>query len=122
MMRPVQPGTLEAMGKSREQFLSQLTRLPGSHLVLVRYQPRHNVLAEWVYNEADIDRSKVVWARDLGAEQNVELIRYFKNRQVWLLVADDTSPSLVPYPETLPLNSNLCFKFSPGKTARDAAR
>jgi hypothetical protein len=122
MMSPVQPGTLQAMGKSREQFLSQLTRLPNRHLVLVRYQPGHNALAEWVYNEADIDHSKVVWARDLGPEQNEELVRYFKNRKVWLLVADDTSPTLVPYPETPPLNAKASLQLDPVKTARHGAR
>jgi hypothetical protein len=71
--------------------------LPGRHLVLVRYQPDHNVLAEWVHNGADIDRSKVIWSRDMGTAENEELLRYFNDRRVWLLVVDDKNPTLVPY-------------------------
>jgi len=51
-----------------------------------------------VYNEADIDGSKVVWARDMSPEENEELIRYFRDRQVWLLEADETPPKLSLYP------------------------
>jgi hypothetical protein len=65
----------------------------------VRYSPNHDVLSrEWVYNEADIDRSKVVWARDMGDAQNQELIRYFNHHTVWLLEPDKTPPQLSPYP------------------------
>jgi hypothetical protein len=96
-----QPGTWQAMGRSRERILAQLTSLPGPQLVLVRYKPDHNTLAEWVYNEADIDRSKVVWARDLGDGENEELLRYYKNRRVWLLDADANMPQLSPYSEQI---------------------
>ena len=95
MMKPPQPGTWQAIGRSTRDPCRKLSRLPDRHLVLVRYQPDHNVLADWVYNEADIDRSKVVWARDLGAAQNAELLDYFKDRTVWLLIADDKNPQLV---------------------------
>jgi hypothetical protein len=68
------------------------------HLILVRYSPEHIVNDEWVYNQADIDGSKVVWARDMGAENNLEVIRYFKDRKVWLLEPDVVPPKLAPYP------------------------
>jgi hypothetical protein len=38
---------------------------------------------------ADIDGSKVVWARDMGAEKNQNLIEYFSDRQVWLVKPDE---------------------------------
>jgi len=65
--------------------------------VLVHYSPNHDPLLEWVYNGADIDGQKVVWARDMGADQNEELLRYYSNRRAWLLEADDVPPNLLPY-------------------------
>jgi hypothetical protein len=58
----------------------------------------HDPLLDWVYNLADIDHTKVVWARDMGPEQNEELLRYYSDRRVWLLDADETIPTLKSYP------------------------
>ena len=68
--------------------------------MLVRYSPGHDPLADWVYNGADIDGQKVVWARDMGADNNEELLHYFKDRRVWLLEADDLPPKLQPYSDS----------------------
>jgi len=81
----------------RAAILAQLRRYPGGQLVVVQYAPNHEPLDEWVYNEADIDAAKVVWARDMGASKNEELIRYFKDRRVWLLEADKGPAKLLPY-------------------------
>ncbi len=43
---------------------------------------------EWVYNRADIDTAKVIWARDLVPAQNRELVHYFKDRKIWSLDLD----------------------------------
>jgi hypothetical protein len=82
---------------SRAQLLSQLERMPGDQLAIVRYRPDHDfILDEWVYNGADIDGSKVIWARDMGV-QNGELVHYFANRRVWLVEPDYDPPRLTPY-------------------------
>jgi hypothetical protein len=94
------PGSWEAIGPERVALEAQLRSLPGPQLVLVRYRPDHNPLLDWVYNGADIDRQKVVWARDMGAAKNEELLVYFKDRRVWLLEGDDVPPRLVPYSDT----------------------
>jgi hypothetical protein len=77
---------------------AQLQSLPGPQLVLVRYRPNHDPLLDWVYNGADIDHQKVVWARDMGEEKNEELLRYYSDRRVWLLDADRTPVRLLQYP------------------------
>lgn len=60
----------------------------GDHLVLVRYQPGHDAWEELVYNAADIDSSRIVWAHSLGAEKDNELIHFYGNRTVWLVEED----------------------------------
>jgi hypothetical protein len=91
----------------RAAVVKQLNHQPGNHLVLVRYQPsngaNHVVDHEWVYNAADIDAAKIVWARDMGDSENHELLRYFQNRHIWLLNGDQSHPRLEPFgPVPLP--------------------
>ncbi len=80
----------------RVAITRQLEATPGSHLVIVSYGPHHDVDWEWVYNAADIDAAKVVWARDMGAGDNQELLSYFHDRQVWHLNGDESPPRLQP--------------------------
>ncbi|MGB7600411.1 MAG: hypothetical protein WBM24_08910 [Candidatus Sulfotelmatobacter sp.] len=75
----------------------QLERLPGGQLVIVDYGPIHNFDHEWVFNRADIDAAKVVWARDMGDGANQELLRYFKDRRVWKVNADASPLQLEQY-------------------------
>jgi hypothetical protein len=76
---------------------TKLESLGGKHLVMVRYTPAHNPVNEWVYNRANIDASPVVWARDMGASDNEELLRYYPDRRIWLVQPDANPPSLGPY-------------------------
>jgi hypothetical protein len=82
----------------RAKALAQLEAVPGDQLVIVRYNQYHNSDNEWVYNRADIDSAKVVWARDMGDSGNADLIRYFPQRRVWLAEPDLAPPKLSPYP------------------------
>ena len=90
------PGGYRLMS-DRARMLEKLQREPGRHLVIVRYSASHSPHLEWVFNRADIDSSKVIWARDMGREQNAELIRYFHDRRIWLAEPDLTPPPLLPY-------------------------
>ena len=82
----------------RVAIVRQLAELPGKHLIFVRYGPQHDLKLEWVYNAANVDDSKIVWARDMGDKNNQELLRYFHDRQTWDLEVDDISPpQLSPY-------------------------
>jgi hypothetical protein len=82
---------------ARAQIATQLNKLPGHQLVLVRYSSRHDPNAEWVYNRADIDQAKIVWARDIPGADLSPLLCYFQNRHVWLVDADSSLPKLLPY-------------------------
>ena len=81
----------------RANVRAKLARMPGSQLVIVRYGPDHNFFEEWVYNAADIDAAKVVWARELGLEENQKLLTYFHNRTALLLEPDSDPPRLTSY-------------------------
>jgi hypothetical protein len=84
-------------GVDRANVTAQLEKLPGSHLVLVRYSPGHNAMDEWVYNVADIDASRIIWAQDMGPAANVELIQHYHDRDVWLVEPDVQHGRPVPY-------------------------
>ena len=86
----------------RSRIINELDASPGQHLVIVRYSPQHNAHEEWVYNRADIDHAKIVWARDIPGVSVAPLLSYFRNRKVWLVEPDEsaTTPSLLPYPAT----------------------
>jgi hypothetical protein len=77
---------------------NQLAGIEGRQLVFVRYWPQHIFQEEWVFNEADIDSARVVWARDLGPDENQKLRRYYPGRKVWLLEPDARPPKLSLYP------------------------
>jgi hypothetical protein len=83
--------------RNRAALMGRLEHTPGKHLVMVRYEDGHNIHDEWVFNGADIDGAKVLWARELDAAQNEKLFGYFKDRQVWLAEPDEDATELVPY-------------------------
>ena len=94
--------TLEGRGR----ILSEVKRYPGHQLIFVRYRPNHcspaggeptSLVDDWVYNGADIDSSRVVWADDMGEAKNQELIDYYRDRRLWLVDADKLPPTLAPY-------------------------
>jgi hypothetical protein len=83
---------------ARAAILRKLENSPGKHLVIVSYEPDHDLDMEWVYNAADIDSAKVVWAREMSLQDNAELLRYFSDRKVWSLNADQSPPTIKPWP------------------------
>jgi hypothetical protein len=84
-------------GAVRSQVEAGLEQLPGKQLVIVRYSPNHDTLDDWVYNAADIDNSKVIWAREMDAANDITLIHYYKDRKVWLVQPDIKPAEVTPY-------------------------
>jgi len=82
---------------NRPKILAELNRLPGKHLVLVGYGKVSLTRLQWVYNQANVDASHVVWAWDMGSARNRELLDYFKDRQVWSLDPDHEPATLSSY-------------------------
>lgn len=82
--------------EGRLPILKQLEQAPGDQLVFVRYAPFHP-LREWIANAADIDSARIVWALDLGPEEDARLSQYYSGRTVWLAEPDTKPPRLRPY-------------------------
>lgn len=82
---------------SRLVVQKKLEALPGKHLVMVRYGEDHNIHDDWVFNGADIDGQRVVWAREIDEEQDATLFQYFSDRKVWLVTPDTDNTYLAPY-------------------------
>jgi hypothetical protein len=89
---------------SRLTIQRRLEALPGKHLVMVRYGDDHNIHNDWVFNGAEIDYAKVIWAREISAEQDAKLFDYFQDRKVWLATPDTDNTYLEPY--TPPSNND----------------
>ncbi len=84
----------------RAAIVQKLEALPEEHVVLVNYGPSFDLDREWVYNGADIDSQKIVWARDMGPEKNQELLDYYRGRRFWQLSVDGGA-QLAPYSATI---------------------
>jgi hypothetical protein len=83
---------------SRTAIAEKLQHTPGKHLIMVRYDSEdHNIHDEWVYNGAEIDAAKVLWARELAPAQNAKLFAYFHDRKIWLVTPDSDNTYLEPY-------------------------
>lgn len=87
-------------GLERARLLVDLEGTPGQHLVLVRYGPDHDPRSqiEWVYNSADLDHAKVIWAREMDRAKNTALVEHYRTRHVWLLEPDRHPVQIQPYP------------------------
>jgi len=95
----------------RSQIIEHLENLPGRQLVIVRYSPQHSTDNEWVYNSADIESSKIIWARDEDEISNRELLRQYADRTVWVIDPDRSPTTLLPYGP----GTEIARAGSPGK-------
>jgi hypothetical protein len=82
---------------ARAQMVQQLEKLPGRQLVIVRYSPQHSIDNEWVYNSADMESSKIIWARDEDENSNRDLLRHFPDRTAWLVEPDQSATAVLRY-------------------------
>ena len=67
------------------------------NVVFVRYTNYRYPQEEWIYNRADIDNAPVIWAQDMGPQENRRLMEYFKGRSFWLLKPDENPDQAVLY-------------------------
>ena len=83
--------------ENRQRIAELAASMHGTQLIVVRYSSDHDPAQEWVYNAADIDHAKVVWAREIPGVPLQPLLNYFHDRHVWIVEPDDDPPRLLPY-------------------------
>jgi hypothetical protein len=81
----------------RASIESKLNALSGKQLIIVHYPYMYVPWVEWVFNDADLDHTHVVWARDMGYLENKELLNYYSDRQVWYTDRGDSASVILPY-------------------------
>ncbi len=85
----------------KARITEELMRKPGDHLVFVRSKTDANNLFQWVYNLADIDHQRIIWARDLGDERNALLVQYYTAntlaKNVWIVNPNVEPAEYTPY-------------------------
>jgi hypothetical protein len=75
--------------RTRVEVIQRIDRLPGKQLVFVNTGGDDDI-DQWIQNSADIDHSRVVWALDLGPEEDAKLLAYYTDRTPWKLRATDS--------------------------------
>jgi hypothetical protein len=110
----------------RARIQSQLSARAGKHLVIVHYPPLDVPgTHDWIYNDADMDHARVIWARDMGDANNQELLNYYTDRQVWYVDRGDSLAQLLPYDPSAPLklaaeHSTRGTESTPGSSTEPA--
>ncbi len=103
IVRP--PSLIEPAGPAYAKLVKQLDAMPDHQLVIVRYAPDHPPFIDWVYNAADVDHAKVVWAREISGVDMNPLFEYFRGRTVLLLEPDRQPLQFKPYSPPRPVQA-----------------
>ena len=90
----------------RETAIARLERMPGKHLVFVRYSADHHWYDEWVFNGADIPGSRVLFARMCTPESDRALADSMSDRDVWIANPDEDPVIARATPDQLLLARN----------------
>ena len=73
----------------RDEVNAKLERIPGKHLVFVKYAPDHCFCEEWVFNGADINSQKIVYVRPYTPASDEGLADHLRDRDVWVVEPDE---------------------------------
>ena len=90
------------VSKDRAHVAAEVLSHPGKQLCLVRYIRYHDGWQEWVFNGADPEAERLVWARSLSPEMDQKVIAAYPGRTVWLVKPDTANQLVQPYSPALP--------------------
>lgn len=110
----------------RAALQRRLLAMPGKQLVIVRYGDAHDPRAEWVYDDADLLGTRVLWARGMSPAEDCRLLAFERKRRAWLLevIEDASPPRLLPYPRSACTASSIdgVATAAPNTTRRSSTR
>jgi hypothetical protein len=72
----------------RDDVSAKLAKIPGKHLLFVVYAPNHCFCEEWVFNLADLQSQKIVYARSFSPQSDAALANYLYDHDVWVIEPD----------------------------------
>jgi hypothetical protein len=73
----------------RDDVTERLAKVPGKHLVFVKYSPGHCFCEEWVFNSADLASQRIIYARPYSPASDEALIRAFGDHDAWVVEPDE---------------------------------
>src|SRR5258708_39618198 len=82
--------------------MAELAKTPWDVRVFVKAKTDTQNLFQWIYNGADIDGSRLVWARDLGDAENAQLAASMVGRSVWMVDPNVEPARLTAYDPLTP--------------------
>ena len=83
-------------------MIQQLEGQPGSDVVFVRYTTEYDtVKSEWVFNDANIENSPVIWVRWGSSELNDKVMDCYSGRKYWLLEFNSLGEPLLSNAKTV---------------------
>jgi len=85
----------------RDDVSAELAKVPGKHLVFVRYNEGHCFCEEWVFNGAELSDQRIIYVRPYTPASDEGLVRAFGDRDVWVVAPDEHPYKIVRlWPET----------------------
>lgn len=86
----------------RQLLADALLTKEGKHIVFVRMQEPYYLHHGWVFNEADLDKSRILWAWDRGPQENARLRTHYPDRKAVLVIISDKKFSVGALPPIQP--------------------
>ncbi len=97
-LKRVSPPNVENNFVSRVQITDYLKAQGGKHLIFVETNEANPADARfYVYNDAEIRDSPIVWAHNLSESENRVLIENYQNRKIWQLEIIEYQAVLTEY-------------------------
>jgi hypothetical protein len=95
-------GAARSSNRAKATVEEQLEALGGRHLVFVRQGPFADVHDDWIWNGADIDARRIVWARAMSPAEDAVLRAYYGDRRAWRVDIAIDQPGVVDFSEIAP--------------------